>query len=110
MDSTTRSALRVATAPRRPDHAGRRRHVRRRPPRRLEPESRPTSEPHHLAHNCLLLERDRQPAPAPRRVLIETGSGNKFGPKMRNIFGLTDYAIVDASRRSGRRDARKSTM
>lgn len=45
-----------------------------------------------LSHNCLLLERDDQ------KVVIETGSGNKLGPKMRRIFGLTDYWLADALR------------
>src|SRR5689334_16661134 len=48
-----------------------------------------------LAHNCLLLTRVDQPA---TRVLIETGSGNKFDPKTRDIFGLSEYAVHDALR------------
>jgi glyoxylase-like metal-dependent hydrolase (beta-lactamase superfamily II) len=48
-----------------------------------------------LAHNCLLLERDAKP------ILIETGSGNKFGPKMRKIFGLSDQWVADALRQAG---------
>lgn len=46
-----------------------------------------------VAHNCLLLERVDPPGviPAvgePRRVLIETGSGDKLDPKMREVFDL----------------------
>ena len=52
-----------------------------------------------LAHNCLLL-RTHRCAP-PTRVLIETGSGDKFGAKMRKIFGLTDRSIVDAVEEAG---------
>src|SRR5581483_9879120 len=43
-----------------------------------------------VAHNCLLLKRDRH------HIVIETGSGNKLDPKMKEIFGLTDYTIVEA--------------
>src|SRR3954467_1760788 len=46
-----------------------------------------------LAHNCLLLSRTDDPT---TKVLIETGSGNKFDQKNREIYGLTDYSIVDA--------------
>jgi glyoxylase-like metal-dependent hydrolase (beta-lactamase superfamily II) len=35
------------------------------------------------------------------RVLIETGSGDKFDAKMRRIFGLSDYSITDALREAG---------
>jgi glyoxylase-like metal-dependent hydrolase (beta-lactamase superfamily II) len=37
----------------------------------------------------------------PERILIETGSGNKFDPKSRRIFGLTDYWIADALAEAG---------
>ncbi len=48
-----------------------------------------------LAHNCLLLTRVGDPK---TKILIETGSGNKFDHKNREIFGLADYSIVDALR------------
>jgi glyoxylase-like metal-dependent hydrolase (beta-lactamase superfamily II) len=35
------------------------------------------------------------------RVLIETGSGDKFDAKMRRIFGLSDYSITDALHDAG---------
>lgn len=52
-----------------------------------------------LAHNCLLLTND-DPA-HPHRIVIETGSGDKFGPKMRNIFGLTDFTVASAVKKAG---------
>jgi glyoxylase-like metal-dependent hydrolase (beta-lactamase superfamily II) len=48
-----------------------------------------------LAQNCLLLK------PADGRgdpLLIETGSGDKFDAKHRDIYGLTDRCIIDALR------------
>jgi glyoxylase-like metal-dependent hydrolase (beta-lactamase superfamily II) len=84
-----------------------------------------------LAHNCLLLQRpmpDQSSIPVgsasrtvspplagtvrsadptksgtggAERILIETGSGNKFDPKSRRIFGLTDYWIADALAEAG---------
>jgi glyoxylase-like metal-dependent hydrolase (beta-lactamase superfamily II) len=48
-----------------------------------------------LSHNCLLLERDG------KLTIIETGSGNKLGPKMRKIFGLSDYWLGNALREAG---------
>ena len=42
-----------------------------------------------LAHNCLLLRSED----GRRTVLIETGSGDKFGEKDRRIFGLGDESI-----------------
>lgn len=63
-----------------------------------------------VAHNCLLLERHRDPinpnespAPAerPSRVLIESGSGDKFDAKNRAIFGLEDYSVADAVKEAG---------
>ena len=53
-----------------------------------------------LAHNCLLLTRTDE-AGKTHRVLIESGSGDKLDPKMRDIFGLTDYTIVEALRDAG---------
>lgn len=52
-----------------------------------------------LQHNCLLLERassDPGDPPGPKRVLIETGSGNKLDAKSRDIFALEDRSILDA--------------
>jgi glyoxylase-like metal-dependent hydrolase (beta-lactamase superfamily II) len=53
------------------------------------------------AHNCLLLEPIGTSVGAPRRVLIEVGSGDKFDEKNRKIFGLSDYSIIDAVRDAG---------
>src|SRR5207248_2136314 len=53
-----------------------------------------------VAHNCLLLTRTDE-AGKTHRIVIETGSGDKLDPKMREIFGLTDYTIVDALRDAG---------
>ena len=53
-----------------------------------------------VAHNCLLLSRTDDSGKT-HRVLIETGSGDKLDGKMRNIFGLTDYTIIDAVRDAG---------
>jgi glyoxylase-like metal-dependent hydrolase (beta-lactamase superfamily II) len=50
-----------------------------------------------VAHNCLLLTRTDEHGKT-HRVLIETGSGDKLDPKMRDIFGITDYTIVEALR------------
>ncbi len=47
-----------------------------------------------LAHNAILLTSDDPQSPT--RIVIETGSGDKFGPKMRKIFGLTDQTINTA--------------
>jgi glyoxylase-like metal-dependent hydrolase (beta-lactamase superfamily II) len=52
-----------------------------------------------LAQNCLLLERagaDAGAGTGPRRVLIESGSGDKLGEKPRKIFGLTDRTVLTA--------------
>src|SRR3954469_10447080 len=48
-----------------------------------------------VAHNCLLLSRVDDPN---FRGLIETGSGDKFDAKNRDILGLTDRSIIDALR------------
>jgi len=55
-----------------------------------------------LGHNCLLLERIGAGA-GPRRILIETGSGDpqKFDAKTRGIFGLTDYWVKNAIEEAG---------
>ncbi|HEX4793850.1 MAG TPA: MBL fold metallo-hydrolase [Humisphaera sp.] len=55
-----------------------------------------------LGHNCLLLER-ADGGTGPRRILIETGSGDpqKYGPKTRSIFGLTDQWIETAIAEAG---------
>jgi glyoxylase-like metal-dependent hydrolase (beta-lactamase superfamily II) len=45
-----------------------------------------------LTHNCLLLEAvDKS-----EKILIEAGSGNKFDPRTRAIYGLTDRCVLDA--------------
>lgn len=57
-----------------------------------------------LGHNCLLLERldDVRPslgaeaAPAPKLVLIESGSGDKLDEKSRAIFGLDGRTVLTA--------------
>jgi glyoxylase-like metal-dependent hydrolase (beta-lactamase superfamily II) len=51
-----------------------------------------------LTHNCLLLESEG-PDPAlgrVRRVLIESGTGDKLDAKMRDIFGLQDRTVETA--------------
>ncbi|MBK7405729.1 MAG: MBL fold metallo-hydrolase [Phycisphaerales bacterium] len=51
-----------------------------------------------LRHNCLLLESER-PDPKlgrPRRVLIESGTGDKLDAKMRDIFGLDGRTVETA--------------
>jgi len=72
----------------------------------MEPDERNRVE---VAHNCLLLERLDDPegsgsagvAPVPRKVLIETGSGDKLGQKMREIFGLDGPSVVEALAHAG---------
>jgi len=71
--------------------------------RLIEPDEKNRIE---LAHNCLLLERvDDAPGAAsaagpaadgPRRVIVETGTGDKLGGKMRAIFGLEDRTVETA--------------
>lgn len=51
-----------------------------------------------LAHNCLLLQSDEA---NPKRILIETGSGDKLPAKMRRIFGLGEYTILSALAEAG---------
>lgn len=53
-----------------------------------------------LSHNCLLLTRTDERGKV-HRILIETGSGDKLDAKMRDIFGITDYTIVEALRDAG---------
>ncbi|MBX9737746.1 MAG: MBL fold metallo-hydrolase [Phycisphaerales bacterium] len=54
-----------------------------------------------VQHNCLLLERVGE-APggtklhAPKRVLIETGSGDKFDEKNREVFAMGARSVLDA--------------
>jgi glyoxylase-like metal-dependent hydrolase (beta-lactamase superfamily II) len=51
-----------------------------------------------ITHNCLLLEGET-PDPElgrPRRILIESGTGDKLDAKMRKIFGLTERTIESA--------------
>lgn len=45
-----------------------------------------------LGHNCLLLRPEGGGGP----VIIETGSGNKFDPKTRAIYGLSERSILTA--------------
>ncbi len=62
-----------------------------------------------VAHNCLLLEcraddinlADGADFTGPHRVLIETGSGDKFDAKNRAIFGLTDECVARAVEAAG---------
>lgn len=56
-----------------------------------------------LAHNCLLLERIGAEDKNPFRVLIESGSGDKFDAKNRAIFGLSDASIITAIEQTGLR-------
>lgn len=54
-------------------------------------------------HNCLLLESEH-PDPKlgrTRRVLIETGTGDKLDEKMRTIFGLEDRTVETALNEAG---------
>ncbi len=56
-----------------------------------------------VSHNCLLLESEH-PDPKlgrTRRILIETGTGDKLDPKMRTIFGLEDRTIETAVNEAG---------
>lgn len=56
-----------------------------------------------LAHNCLLLESEK-PDPQlgrARRIVIETGTGDKLDPKMRDIFGLEDRTVETAVTEAG---------
>jgi glyoxylase-like metal-dependent hydrolase (beta-lactamase superfamily II) len=53
-----------------------------------------------LAQNSLLLHR-ADPGAGPRRLIIEVGSGDKFGPKLRKIYGLEDRSIIDALAEAG---------
>ncbi|MGH7176908.1 MAG: MBL fold metallo-hydrolase [Tepidisphaeraceae bacterium] len=53
-----------------------------------------------IAHNCLLLSRNDDPS---FKIVIETGSGDKFDARSRDIFGLTDRSIVDAVEETGTR-------
>ena len=56
-----------------------------------------------LRHNCLLLEGvGSDPALGrPRRVLIESGTGDKLDPKMRDIFGLDGRTVESAVMEAG---------
>lgn len=56
-----------------------------------------------LRHNCLLLETvgDDAGLGRPRRVVIETGTGDKLDEKMRAIFGLEDRTVETAVREAG---------
>ncbi|MEQ8769968.1 MAG: MBL fold metallo-hydrolase [Phycisphaerales bacterium] len=50
-----------------------------------------------VAHNCVLLESSETDTTLgrPRRVLIETGTGDKMDPKMSAIFGLEPDKSID---------------
>ncbi|MEM1185885.1 MAG: MBL fold metallo-hydrolase [Planctomycetota bacterium] len=52
-----------------------------------------------LQHNCLLLE--AQSDQGPRRIVIETGTGDKLDEKMSKIFGLDGTTIETALRDRG---------
>lgn len=56
-----------------------------------------------LAHNCLLLEseHDDPGLGRPRRVVVETGTGDKLDEKMSKIFGLDGRTIDSELRRVG---------
>lgn len=56
-----------------------------------------------LHHNCLLLEsaEDDPDLGRPRRVVIETGTGDKLDEKMRRIFGLDGRTVESALRDAG---------
>ncbi len=51
-----------------------------------------------LSHNCVYLESDgKDPLLGrPRRILIETGTGDKLGEKMASIFGLDGRTVETA--------------
>lgn len=58
-----------------------------------------------VQHNCLLLERADEPArgpggasalPAPKIILIETGTGNKLDAASRDLFAMEERSILDA--------------
>lgn len=53
-----------------------------------------------LQHNCLLLERldETTVLPAPKLVLLETGTGNKLDDKSRELFAMDGRSIIDALR------------
>jgi glyoxylase-like metal-dependent hydrolase (beta-lactamase superfamily II) len=57
-----------------------------------------------LGHNCLLLRRVGEGA-GPKIVVIETGSGDKFGDKSRKIWGLTDRTVETVVEEAGVRCA-----
>lgn len=54
-----------------------------------------------LQHNCLLLERLDDPppgwnGPAPKRLILEVGTGDKLDDRSRDIFALERRSILDA--------------
>ena len=55
-----------------------------------------------LAHNCILLERatpvtdEDKAANTPKRIIIETGTGDKLNQKMSDIFGLDGRTVETA--------------
>ncbi len=47
-----------------------------------------------LSTHCLLVERST--GPGPRRILVETGNGDKWTDKQRQIYGMEARTVVDA--------------
>ncbi|CAN5674121.1 MBL fold metallo-hydrolase [soil metagenome] len=55
-----------------------------------------------VQHNCLLLERAGATGrDEPKRILIESGTGNKLDAKNREVFALGDRSILDALQEVG---------
>ncbi len=58
-----------------------------------------------VQHNCLLLDLaggcENTPPGTPRRILIETGSGDKLDAKMREVFELENRSIITALAEAG---------
>ncbi|MEM7755955.1 MAG: MBL fold metallo-hydrolase [Planctomycetota bacterium] len=66
--------------------------------RTVEPDDKNRIE---LLHNCLLIEALNPKTGKPRRVIIETGTGDKLDEKMSGIFGLDGTTIETALRAHG---------
>ena len=56
-----------------------------------------------LAANSLLLRAER------KNILVETGNGTKWDPKLRNIYGIPDGDPLQGFARTRRRDARQKS-
>lgn len=54
-----------------------------------------------LSHNCILLESIEPDGTAPRRYLIEAGTGDKLNAKMSDIFGLDGRTVETAVTEAG---------